>query len=146
MTEPGLQQAPSDVTRHLAPPTPGAARQARYRARKRRSAIIVPISINAAAINRLVELGWLDQAGRRAIAKAVIAIAGRALELKLRPDAEPPAKRPGEVIIRLVLDEMTAMQVRELTWGHPYHPVAPEELAAPSGALLRKGIQAVMRR
>jgi hypothetical protein len=51
-----------------------------------------------------------------------------------------PAARAGDAIA-LRLDEMTAMQVRELTWGHPYYSASPAELADASGALLREAIQ-----
>jgi hypothetical protein len=42
--------------------------------------------------------------------------------------------------ITLALDRMT--QLRELTWGDPYHPATPEELARVAGGLLRRTIQA----
>jgi hypothetical protein len=38
------------------------------------------------------------------------------------PAAMAPAARPGEVIVSLALDHMTAMQVRELAWGDPLPP------------------------
>lgn len=53
-----------------------------------------------------------------------------------------PAARPGEEIVSLVLDQMTAMQVRELTWGDRFHPATPAGLAAAIRALLGQAINA----
>jgi hypothetical protein len=32
-----------------------------------------------------------------------------------------PPQRPGEIIVRVALDRMTAMHIRELRWGDPHH-------------------------
>jgi hypothetical protein len=90
MSEPCLQEAPSEVTRHRATPTPGAARQRRYRARQRRGAVRIEFEILPSALAALVAGGWLDperRGDRDAVRRAIVQIARRALELKLRPDA-----------------------------------------------------------
>jgi len=60
------------------------------------------------------------------------------------PAAVAPAARTGEAIVSLALDHMTAMQVRELTWGNPYHQATPEELAAAVVSLLTRACQALI--
>jgi hypothetical protein len=57
------------------------------------------------------------------------------------PAAVAPAARCGELAITVVLDQMTAMQLREMTWGDPHHPAAPEELAVATAAFLRRAIR-----
>jgi hypothetical protein len=46
--------------------------------------------------------------------------------------------------VSLLLDEMTAMQVREAVWGHPHHPAAPHELAAAVAAVLRGAMPTIL--
>jgi hypothetical protein len=58
-----------------------------------------------------------------------------------KPAAAAPAERASEAV-ELRLDKMTAMQVRELTWGHPHHEAGSEEMAAAVSALLRYACQA----
>lgn len=58
------------------------------------------------------------------------------------PAAGTPTARPGELAITVVLDRMTAMQLRELTWGGPHHPGAVEDLASAAGQLLRQAVLA----
>jgi hypothetical protein len=58
-----------------------------------------------------------------------------------KPAAVAPAERATEAV-ELRLDKMTAMQVRELTWGHPHHEAGSEEMAAAVSALLRYACQA----
>jgi hypothetical protein len=60
-----------------------------------------------------------------------------------KPAIATPAAGTGEAI-ELRLGEMTAMQVRELTWGHPRHEAAPEEMAAATSALLQYACQALI--
>jgi len=57
---------------------------------------------------------------------------------KPAPAPVAPTERPQHVVI--ALDHMQQMQLRELRWGDPFHPAAPEELAAMAGRLLRAEI------
>jgi hypothetical protein len=108
-----------------------------------------------------------DAAGRRFVAEAIACgllsldqirygpAATRALlptadsSAQISPPAgEPPPvapqERPGEIIVRVTLDRMTSMQVRELRWGDPFHPADPEEMAAVVSGLLRQAVPAFM--
>jgi hypothetical protein len=63
------------------------------------------------------------------------------------PAASAPAARPGDSritsgeAITVALDRMTAMQLRELTWGDPHHSATLEDLAKAAGSLLSQSIQ-----
>jgi hypothetical protein len=61
-----------------------------------------------------------------------------------KPASAVPVPRPGEEVIMLRLDKMTAMQVRELRWGDPFHEATPTELAAAAGAVIRGAIPWLM--
>ena len=44
----------------------------------------------------------------------------------------------------IALDHMQQMQLRELRWGDPFHPAAPEEVAAIVSRLLRAAIPSAL--
>lgn len=70
------------------PPTPGALRQRRYRARRQRGGVRIEIEVVGTALDGLAALGWLDPTRRGdhdAVADAIVSLAARALSLQLRP-------------------------------------------------------------
>ena len=70
-------------------PTAGAARMRRYRERRKRAGVLVEFEIVGTPLEDLVALGWLDaadQGSRDAVAVAVVALAVRALALRVRPN------------------------------------------------------------
>ncbi|MGH7098113.1 MAG: hypothetical protein ACREE4_10715 [Stellaceae bacterium] len=74
----------------LTDPTPSlaAARQRRYRARRKAGVVLIDIECPPKAIARLVQLGWLDPArrgNRAAVEDAVVALLNRALSKGLWP-------------------------------------------------------------
>jgi len=110
----------------------------------------------------------LDTAGRRWVADAMAAGALTVATLRSgyaatrvlaqdadssgvdREDGKPasvaPPERPGETFLRITLDRMTAMQLRELRWGDPFHPATPEEMTPVVSALLRQAVPAFLMR
>jgi hypothetical protein len=66
----------------------GAARMRRHRSLKRQGGVAVNFVVGADAVRSLIELGWLDPArrsDREAVTGAIVALATRALALRLRP-------------------------------------------------------------
>jgi hypothetical protein len=58
-------------------PSPGAARQKAWRARRRNGAAVYPVQADAAALNFLIDLGWLsatESADRREVGRAIAAL------------------------------------------------------------------------
>ena len=95
--------AEAEVTRHdnLTKPdfspvtsaTAGAARMRRYR---KRASVLVEFEIVETALEDLVALGWLDagdRGSRDAVAVALVALAARALALRIRPITGPDRSR-----------------------------------------------------
>jgi hypothetical protein len=98
IVERAMGAAQVEVTRHdrltkvdvspPAPPTPGAVRMRRHRSLKRQGAVAVDCVVGADAVQSLIELGWLDpehRGDRGAVAGAIVALATRALALRIRP-------------------------------------------------------------
>lgn len=63
-----------------------------------------------------------------------------------KPAPPTPPERSGETFLRIALDRVTVMQLRELRWGDPFHPAGPEELAAVVSALLPRVVPAFLMR
>jgi hypothetical protein len=76
------------------------------------------------------------------------AVATRALlQGAVSPAPVAEARRSGPEIVGLVLDQMTAAQVRQLTGGGPSRPAAPDDLAKAVESLFRYGLfMAALRR
>src|SRR5437763_1091744 len=71
-------------------PSPSAQRMRRARHRKREGDVVVSLVIDAAAVQNLIELGWLNperRGDRGAVIGAMGALATRALATHLRPGA-----------------------------------------------------------
>ena len=90
--------AEAEVTRHenltkpdfspATAPTAGATRMRRHRERRKRAGVLVEFEIVETMLEDLVALDWLDAAdrgSRDAVAVAVVALAARALALRVRP-------------------------------------------------------------
>jgi len=90
--------AETEVTRHdnltkldfspVASPTAGATRMRRYRERRKRASVLVEFEVVGTALEDLVALSWLDageRGSRDAVAAAIVALAARALALRVRP-------------------------------------------------------------
>ena len=58
-------------------PSPGAARQKAWRARRRNGAAVYPVQADTSALNFLIDLGWLSEnksADRREVGRAIAAL------------------------------------------------------------------------
>lgn len=68
-------------------------------------------------------------------------VSGAEISERRSPAIPALAARPGELTITVALDRITAMQLRELTWGDPHHPATAEDLTTAAGRLMKHSIQ-----
>lgn len=69
--------------------SPGVQRMRRYRERRKRAGVLIEFEVVGSALDDLVGLGWLDagcRGDREAVTDAIVALATRALALRVRPN------------------------------------------------------------